>query len=94
MKIFHISAAVALLAFSVSAAPAPAAEASPENVDAGKFLEKAYIWGSYKKVAEEDADAEGVDVEKREAQPEDVDAGKFLEKAYVWGSYAKVAEEP
>ena len=89
MKFYQISATLALLIAGVSAAPAPVAAANPENVDAGHFLEKAYVWSSYAKVDEENAV-----VEKREpdpeAKPENVDAGHFLEKAYVWSSYAKV----
>lgn len=48
MKLLQLSAAIALLATgSVLAAPAAAPEASPEKLDAGHFLEKAYVWGSY-----------------------------------------------
>ena len=69
----------ALFVAGVLAAPTPVAEASPEDLDAGHFLEKAHVWGSYKA-------ADG-SVKKREPTPEELDAGHFLEKAYVWGSY-------
>ncbi|KAK2040049.1 hypothetical protein LZ31DRAFT_475403 [Colletotrichum somersetense] len=88
MKTTYAYFFITLMASAAYSAPTPIAEANPENVDAGHFLEKAYIWGSYKKV-----EPEGSVVVKREANPENVDAGHFLEKAYIWGSYKKVEEE-
>ncbi|KAK2025761.1 hypothetical protein LX32DRAFT_642472 [Colletotrichum zoysiae] len=93
MKTTYAYFLITLMASAAYTAPTPVAEANPENVDAGHFLEKAYIWGSYKKVEPEGA----APVVKREANPEanpeNVDAGHFLEKAYIWGSYKKVGPE-
>ncbi|CAG9953414.1 unnamed protein product [Clonostachys rosea f. rosea IK726] len=90
MKVFQVSAVLAICATVVVAAPV--ANPSPEDIDAGSFISRNYVWGSYndpkRSVVEKRKDV----VEKREDEVEvkkreDVDAGSFISRNYVWGSY-------